>query len=210
MLDKYKNIIVIGAHPDDIEMGCAGLILRLVNNGSTIYSVAMSRCNDQFREEEKDKLECEYETSMTKLGVKNRYLYDFPNRKLPENSLEIMNIFNKLQLMIKPDLVLIPYLNDPHQDHSTVAYCAIRAFRSTETILQYEILRHGSYTFTPTLFVDITEVIGKKLEVLMSYESQISRRKYFDLETFKSLAKTRGAQSGYDYSEGFVVYKMFW
>ena len=210
MFENYKRIITIGAHTDDIEMGCAGLISKCIDSGAEVHSVIMSKCDDQFAEKEKGRLECEFNDSMNSLGVTNSHLYDFPNKELPEHRIEIMDIFNRLQLEIKPDLVLIPFLNDPHQDHSTVAYSAIRSFRGTETVLQYEILRHGSYTFTPTLFVDISEHMERKLKALACYKSQASSRAYFDSESFKALAKTRGAQSGYNYAEGFVIYKMFW
>lgn len=210
MLKTFKNVIALGAHPDDIEMGCGGFISKLIQSGATVSTHVMSKCDDQFETTEKGKLVHEYDKAMTTLGVEDKNLYDFPNKELPQNSIETMNIFNKLQHEINPDLVLIPFLDDPHQDHSTVAYSAIRSFRGTETILQYEILRHGSYSFTPTFFVDITDYLDQKIEALRHYESQYCKRKYFDSETFKSLARTRGAQSGYNYAEGFLVYKMFW
>jgi len=210
MLKSYKKVIALGAHPDDIEMGCGGFISKLIENGVAVCTHVMSKCDDQFEEMEKGKLVSEYENSMSSLGVKDKNLYDFPNKELPQNTIEMMNLLNTLQNEIKPDLVLIPFLDDPHQDHSAVAHAAIRTFRGTETILQYEILRHGSYSFTPTLFVDITDYLDQKVESLKHYESQYSKRKYFDSETFRSLARTRGAQSGYNYAEGFLVYKMFW
>src|SRR6266705_287017 len=66
-------------------------------------------------------------------------------------------ILEGLQEAVEPDLVFIPFLEDPHQDHAALAHAAIRTFRGNETILQYEILRYGSHSFTPSLFVEITE-----------------------------------------------------
>lgn len=209
-LQTHKKILALGAHPDDIELGCSGLILKSIDSGSEIYTAVMSRCDDQFTEEEKGALTREYSNSANILKISKTFLYDFPNKELPEHRIEIMNIFNHMQHDINPDLVLIPSLQDPHQDHSAVAASAIRTFRGTETILQYEILRHGSHTFTPTLFVDISNYLDKKLEVLNCYKTQLKRRAYFDNESFKALARTRGAQSGYNFAEGFVIYKMFW
>ncbi|MCK4827116.1 PIG-L family deacetylase [bacterium] len=207
---NHKKILAIGAHPDDIELGCAGLIAKCVDMGAEVYTSVMSRCDDQFTEEEKGALKHEYCSSTNLLGISKTFLYDFPNKELPEHRIEIMDILNNMQRDISPDLVLIPSLNDPHQDHSAVASSAIRTFRGTETILQYEILRHGSHTFTPTLFVDIADHLDKKLEALSCYKTQLERRAYFDNESFKALARTRGAQSGYEFAEGFVIYKMFW
>ena len=185
-------------------------ISKLIQNGATVYTHVMSKCDDQFEVKDKGKLVSEYEKAMSTLGVTDKNLYDFPNKELPKYQNEMMDIFNKLQIELKPDLVLIPYLKDPHQDHNAVAHTAIRAFRGLEAILQYEILRHSSYTFTSTLFVDISNYLEIKIKALTCYKSQIERRAYFDEESFRALARTRGAQSGFNYAEGFVVYKMFW
>lgn len=209
-INNYKKILAIGAHPDDIEMGCSGLIRQFTDIGARVWTTTMSKCDDQFTDEEKGKLVEECSNSSHILGIHKTLLNDFPNKELPEHRIEIMDIFNNLQKEIKPDLILIPSLNDPHQDHSEVANCAVRTFRGIETILQYEILRHGSFTFTPTLFVDISDYIETKVKALCCYKSQVSRRAYFDEESFRALARTRGAQSGYTYAEGFVIYKMFW
>lgn len=209
-LNNHKTILAIGAHTDDIEMGCAGLIARLTDIDANVNIAIMSKCDDQFSEDEKGKLVEECHRSSDILRIGKTYLYDFPNKELPEHRIEIMNNFNNLQKEVQPDLILMPSLNDPHQDHSEVAHCAVRTFRGTETILQYEILRHGSHTFMPTLFVDISKYIDTKVKALCCYKSQMERRAYFDEESFRALARTRGAQSGYNYAEGFVIYKMFW
>ena len=188
----------------------AGLIARYVDSGAAVYVAAMSKCDDQFDKNEKDLLIRECHEAAHVLGISETFIHDFPNKELPEHRIEIMDIYNSYQSEFNPDLVLIPFLDDPHQDHSAVAHSAIRTFRGNETILQYEILRHGSHTFTPTLFVDISKYIDKKLKALDCYKSQMKRRAYFEEESFKALARTRGAQSGYNYAEGFVIYKMFW
>ena len=170
----------------------------------------ISRCNNQFGEDKKEELVNECQNSANILGVKTEIcIYDLPNMELPENRREIMKILEEKQGEIRPELALIPFINDPHQDHETVAKAAIRIFRSNETILQYEILRHGSHSFTPNLFVDITKYIDKKLDALSCYISQ-TKREYFNRKSFKGIARARGAQSGYKYAEGFLIYKMFW
>ena len=207
---SFKKVLALGAHADDIEMGCGGTLAKAKSQGAEIYTVVMSKCNDELPPDKKDARADEYMRSAKIMGVKEADIWDFPNRELPKHQTEIMDRFNKLQLEIEPDLVLIPWLEDSHQDHQTVAQCAIRSFRRNETIIQYEILRYGSYTFTPTLFVDITPFLDVKLKALDSYNTQKDRIKYYSDDIFKSLARTRGAQSGYDYAEGFVSYKIFW
>ena len=207
--ESNQKILAIGAHPDDIEIGCGGFLMKLKAKSAELWYAAMSKCNNQFSEEEQDTLVREQAAAAEILGIDHTRIFDFPNKELPENRREIMDVMNELQAEIEPDIVLIPHLSDPHQDHSTVGHCAIRTFRSRETILQYEILRHGSATFSPNVYVDITEYLDKKIGAIKCFSSQKVKRKFFDEESFKALARTRGFQSGYDFAEGFVAYRIF-
>ncbi|PKP51801.1 MAG: hypothetical protein CVT90_02950, partial [Candidatus Altiarchaeales archaeon HGW-Altiarchaeales-3] len=139
-IKKYKRILAVGAHPDDIECGCSGFIAWCIEAEIEVHFCAMSRCDNQFGEDEKDRLITECKNSANILGVKTKIpIYDIPNMELPEHRREVMKILDEKQREIKPELVLIPFINDPHQDHETVAKAAVRTFRSNETILQYEI-----------------------------------------------------------------------
>lgn len=209
-LKNFKNILAIGAHPDDIEVGCGGFLAKCIDSGINICTAIMSKCNNTNPNCQINIREEEYYAATGYLRINKALIYDLPDTELPEHRKEIMSILTNLQEEIHPDLVLIPFLDDPHQDHSTIAHAAIRIFRRHESILQYEILRHGSHTFTPSLFVDISDFISKKLKALEYYRTQIDQKAYFDKESYKSLARTRGAQSGFDYAEGFVVYKLYW
>lgn len=209
-MKNFKSILFIGAHPDDIEVGCGGFVAKCIHNGITVNTAIMSKCNNTSQECEHDFREKEYSDATTYLGVNKSLIFDLPDTEIPEHRIELMKILTKLQEEFHPDLVLIPFLEDPHQDHSTIAHASVRIFRRHESILQYEILRHGSHTFTPSLFVDISDFIDTKLKALEFYKTQINQKAYFDKESYKSLARTRGAQSGFDYAEGFVVYKLYW
>lgn len=204
-----SRVLALGAHPDDVELGCGGSLSRLAKDGAEVHAAVFTRCEDETPDDPDLRFR-ECEAAAVTLGLKRVRVFEFPNRQLPEHRLEVMIEMEKLQAAIQPDLVFIPFLEDPHQDHETVARAAIRAFRRRETILEFEILRYGSHTFTPSLFVDIGASIETKVAALRQYKSQFARRAYFDEESFRSLARTRGAQSGYDYAEGFVIYKMFW
>ncbi len=208
---QFRSALAIGAHPDDIEMGCAGTLARLQDMGADVNCAIMSMCEEEQCEEERDVRKKEFEEASTILGIKTCRTYDFPNRELPSQSVKMMDLFAELREELKPELILIPWMEDSHQDHCAVAYAAIRAFRKNETIIQYEILRYGSHTFTPNLFVDITKYIEEKLKSLECYRTQKAKRGiYFDRRSYESLAITRGAQAGYDFAEGFVIYKCLW
>ena len=157
--NQFKNILAIGAHPDDIEVGCAGFLAKCIHNGINVNTAILSKCDNTSPDFEEGVREREYMGATKYLGIANSLIFDLPDTEFPENRMKVMEILTELQETIKPDLVLIPFLEDPHQDHTTVAHAAIRIFRRHESILQYEILRHGSYTFTPSLFVDISDYI---------------------------------------------------
>lgn len=205
----YQRVLALGAHPDDVELGCGGAVLLAHEAGAEVHAAIMSRCEDEAPRATSNLRANEFLRACEITGAKP-HTYSLPNRELPEHRREVMEVLERLQDEVKPDLVFIPFLEDPHQDHETVAKAAVRTFRRNETILQYEIIRYGSHSFTPSLFVDISEVLEGKLAALRCYESQFQKRAYFDEESFRSLARTRGAQSGCAYAEGFVLYKMFW
>ena len=204
----YRRVLALGAHPDDVELGCAGTLVLARKAGADIHAAVMSHCEDEAPSKPDVRIG-EFLRACEVTGSKP-HSYRLPNRELPEHRREVMDILERLQEDVRPDLVFVPFLEDPHQDHRTVAMAAVRTFRRDETILEYEILRYGSHSFTPSVFVDVTEVLETKLAALRCYDSQFKARPYFDEESFRSLARTRGAQSGYAYSEGFVLYRMFW
>ncbi len=208
-LRGYSRVLALGAHPDDIELGCGGSLILGSKAGVDIHAATLSACEDEAPPGRPGLRMKEFLRACDVTGA-TPHAYELPNREFPEHRREVMDVLERLQEDVKPDLLFIPFLEDPHQDHETVAKAAIRTFRRNETILQYEILRYGSHSFTPSLFVDITGALEAKLAALRCYTSQFKARAYFDEESFKSLARTRGAQSGCGYAEGFVLYKMFW
>ncbi len=207
---SFKQVLTISAHPDDAELGCAGTVARAIEAGARVDACLMTTCADEAPRGRKTLRADEFLHATKVLGIRKTHVFDLPNRDLPAHATDMMDRFADLQDSIQPDLVLVPWSEDSHQDHSAVALAAIRSFRRRETILQYEILRYGSHSFTPNLFIDITDVLDLKMKVLACYKSQAERRSYFDDESFRGLARTRGAQIGYDYAEGFLIYKMLW
>jgi N-acetylglucosamine malate deacetylase 1 len=107
---------------------------------------------------------------------------------------------------LNPDLVLMPSLNDIHQDHATIAQEGLRAFKGS-TILGYELI-WNNLTFNTTAFIDLNEEqIQKKCDSLKEYKSQASRD-YMSEDFIFSLAKTRGVQIGVKYAESFEVVRL--
>jgi LmbE family N-acetylglucosaminyl deacetylase len=139
------------------------------------------------------------------LGVKkeNLILFDFDVRHFPSHRQEILEEMVKLNASIKPDLVLMPNVNDIHQDHQTIYAEGLRAFKQT-TILGYE-LPWNNLIFTTNTFIKLDEAnIKQKIAALNEYKSQ-SARTYLNEDFIRSLARTRGVQIGTDYAEAFEL-----
>lgn len=153
----------------------------------------------------KDILKKEVKAATLKLGLKteNLIIYNYKVRNLNYQRQDILENLIKLRAEIKPELILMPSINDIHQDHLTIAQEGLRAFK-TKTILGYELI-WNNLTFSTTSFVKLDKShILKKYNALQEYESQ-RMRDYMSEEFIFALAKSRGVQIGADYAEAFEV-----
>ncbi len=202
---KNKKILFLGAHPDD-EFGCAGSLLKFIEEGAEVYYAVFSFCEESVPEGfPKDVLRNEFSNSLKVLGVKpeNVIQYDYKVRNFPSRRQEILEDIVALKKKISPDLVMIPALTDIHQDHHTIAMEGVRAFKHA-TILGYE-LPQNTITFKHACFVCLKEdQIQKKIKALMSYESQ-AKRPYMSESFIAGVAKIRGVQIDEEYAEAFEV-----
>ena len=209
MLSKFKNVYVLAPHTDDGELGAGGTIAKLLELGANIYYFAFSTAAESVPEGmPRNILKTEVIKATTKLGIqeKNVVIYNYQVRKLNYSRQEILEDLMKHKKKLKPDLVLMPSLNDIHQDHATIAQEGLRAFKGS-TILGYELI-WNNLTFNTTSFINLEEKhIQKKCDSLKEYKSQASRD-YMSEDFIFSLAKTRGVQIGVKYAESFEVVRM--
>jgi len=206
MLSKFKNIYVLAPHTDDGELGAGATIAKLIENGANVYYFAFSTAEASVPEGfSKDILKTEVINATSKLGIKksNVIIYNYEVRKLNYARQEILEDLISHRKQLQPDLVLMPSLNDIHQDHSTIAEEGLRAFKNT-TILGYELI-WNNLTFNTTSFVKLDKkYIQAKCDALKEYKSQ-GERDYMSEDFIFSLAKTRGIQIGCKYAESFEV-----
>jgi len=184
MLSKFKTVYVLAPHTDDGELGAGATISKLIEEGADVYYFAFSTA---------------------KLGIKkeNVIIYNYEVRKLNYARQEILEDLMKYKRKLKPDLVLMPSLNDIHQDHSTIAQEGLRAFKNC-TILGYELI-WNNLTFDTTSFIKLDKkYIQAKCDALKEYKSQ-GNRNYMGEEFIFALARTRGVQIGTTYAESFEV-----
>ena len=168
--------------------------------------VTLSSCQDSVPNGlPRDILESEARLAAKILNLPkgNLSILDFVVREFSAERQKILQTFYDLNKSLKPDLVILPALQDLHQDHATVSIEGLRAFKNS-SVLAYEI-PWNNLNFQTTLFVSLEERhVNQKLKALASYESQ-SHRPYMNSEFLKSQLIFRGTQAGAKFAEAFEV-----
>ena len=221
---KDEKLLVIAPHSDDEVLGCGGLISKIKNDGGKVYVLIFNlgfEKNDTKDSQEKRKKEV-YD-AMDALNVDDFHLvHDQPdnNRDLdakPLHSLiEIIESTSSVSLeKISPTIVAIPTIFSHHQDHVHLHHACIAALRPISTpvsniVLSYEAPEHSRWSasgiFEPNLFVEIDDVIDKKIEAFLKYKSQI-RPGGRDTDSIRNQAKYRGQEVGKNLCEAFFVHR---
>ena len=204
-----KKILVLAPHTDDGELGCGATISKLIENNNDVYYVAFSACRQSvLKDFPEDILETEVKAATKILGIKpeNLMLYDFQVRTFNFHRQDILDKLIELKKTLNPDVIFIPSVNDLHQDHSTIANEAIRAFKHC-TILSYEVPWNNVSFYTGCFVILEDRHLDKKIQAIHEYKSQ-SHRGYINEDFIRSLATVRGVQIGVRYAETFDVVRL--
>lgn len=199
-----KRVLFLGAHPDDIEIGC-GALLHHIAQKTEVLCVTLS---DNQKNPDLQKVKGEHLQSMKVLGVpEEKILFGpFSTRTFPNSRQEILEYFLKLRKDFKPDLIFTHSKQDVHQDHNTMTDEALRAFRGI-TVLGFDVVR-SSYGFFPHFLVEVTEEdVNKKIEALSKYETYKDRY-YFNSELTRSIMIRHGALAEVKFAEGFDILRI--
>jgi LmbE family N-acetylglucosaminyl deacetylase len=197
------NILAIGAHPDDVEIGCGGLLLKAARHGHNIFMYTLTRGswsgNPKIRIQEQI-----YSSEFIK--AKALWIDNFEDTKLCLND----TLINHIELMInrsKADIIYVPSLHDAHHDHRAVAESALEAGRYASNILSYEM--PVTKLFEPQVYYDISDVISDKVELINIFLSQKDKM-FIQSNAIKGLAQYRALQSrlGVTAMEAFEVLKV--
>ena len=199
-----RRVCFIGAHPDDIELGCGALIAHIANQ-TDILCVTLS---DNQKNPELTHLVDEHYRSMEMLGVSQDrvILKQFETRRFPHARQEILEFMVEMKRKFNPDLVFVHTKADIHQDHQTVVEEGLRAFRGT-TVLGFDVLR-SSYGFFPNFLVGVDETdVDKKIQALAEYKTYQARY-YFDPAITRSTLIRHGALAERPFAEGFDILRI--
>jgi LmbE family N-acetylglucosaminyl deacetylase len=200
------KILCMGAHSDDIEIGCGGTILRLADQypGCEFHWVVFNAIG--IRETEAKRGAQLFAGS----GLKGPQLKSFQDGFMPYVGGEVKAVFENDLKQLSPDLVFTHNGNDAHQDHRLISQLTWNTFRG-HFILEYEIPKYDGDLGQPNVFVPLEKgVCEKKIGYLMeAFQSQQTKR-WFQPDTFLSLMRLRGmecaASSGY--AEAFYCRKL--
>ena len=214
------NVIVISPHPDDETLGAGGSLLRHKDENDGIYWINITNIKEEYGYSSKlvKKRQREIEAVAKEYGFN-----DFLNLSLRPASLsnnDILNIISKVHSFIekvKPEILYVPFYGDPHSDHRIV-FDALRPFFKSfrypyiKKVLMMEIISETDNQFVkpflPNVFVDISNYIDKKLEIMSIYESEIGEHPFpRSLENIKRLTMYRGSQCNCKFAESFMLLK---
>ncbi len=203
------NILAIGSHPDDIEYGCGGTLLKYARQGHNTYLFvatqgheggdADTRLEEQLRSNEI-------------MGVKNIFWGGYIDTEIPLNK-ELISRLEEVIREVRPNFIFVHFPQDTHQDHRTLSNATVSATRYIPNVLFYE----GPTTqeFLPSVYVDIEGVVDDKVSLLRAHHSQISKLYNTEIEDLTivesmiSCANFRGIQGRVKYAEGFSSLRLF-
>ncbi len=199
-----KKVCFIGAHPDDIELGC-GAFISNINGKTDILCVTLS---DNQNNPQLTHLVEEHYRSMAVLGISPSQikLGTFATRRFPELRQEILEYLYQLNHDYQPDIVITHTRADIHQDHQQSTEEVLRAFRGT-TVLGFDALR-SSYGFFPHFLVEVSESdVMRKITALAEY-STYGDRYYFDEAVLRATLVRHGALAERPFAEGFDILRI--
>ena len=204
MIFYGKRVLFLGAHPDDIEIGCGALIHRIAPL-SELLCVTLS---DNQKNPALSKVVDEQYRSMAVLGVpKEQVIFGpFTTRVFPQARQDILEYFLKLRSDFQPDIIFVHSKQDVHQDHLTMTDEALRAFRGI-TVLGFDVVR-SSHGFFPHFLIEVQEAdVEAKIQALAQYETYKDKY-YFNCDLTRSILLRHGALAEKPFAEGFDILRI--
>jgi LmbE family N-acetylglucosaminyl deacetylase len=205
--NSILRVLCLGSHSDDIEIGCGGTILKIIegHRRTVFYWVV-------FSSGKKRKREAEASANNFLSGAKEKTIMieDFRDGFFPYVGGEIKKYFEKLKQEFTPNLVFTHYRMDLHQDHRLICDLTWNTFRD-HLVLEYEIPKYDGDLGCPNLFVHLKEAIcERKVKYILNHFKSQRNNQWFNRETFQSLMRLRGIESNapHKYAEAFYCRKL--
>jgi LmbE family N-acetylglucosaminyl deacetylase len=207
-LRSLKRILCVGAHSDDIEIGCGGTLLRLTDEHSDLEIMWVVFSGGGKRTKEANASARDF----LKRARKSRVIVkDFKTSYFPVQLEAIKDFFETLK-KFDPDVVFTHYRDDRHQDHRVLSDLAWNTFRS-HVILEYEIPKYDGDLGMPNLYVPISKrLCVRKVRLLLRHFSSQGNKHWFSEELFLAVPRIRGMEcdAPSKYAEAFYGRKLMW
>ena len=200
---RPRGVLALGAHPDDVEIGCGGTLLRLADRWPGL-PVTVAVLTGSAQRHQEAKVACDVFLAGCDVTLKT---FDLPDGRLPAVWGQVKQHLEDVANDVDVDVILTPRTDDAHQDHRLVAELVPTVWRD-HLVLEYEIPKYDGDLGQPNLYVTLSEAIAREKVRLLAkaYPSQI-HRDWWDEEMFLGLARLRGMECRSRYAEAFVVKK---
>ena len=205
--NKKPNILCLGAHSDDIEIGCGGTILRLIEELPKAKFLWIVFSGNKLRNKEAKKSASIF---LKKNQAKQVVVHNFRESYFPFIGDEVKDCFEQIKIEFNPDIIFTHYGSDLHQDHELISKLTWNTFRN-HFILEYEIPKYDGDLGSPNFFVHLDDsFVQKKINYLCKIFQTQKKKLWFSEESFRSLMRIRGLESNSltSYSEAFYCRKM--
>lgn len=209
-----KNVLAVGAHADDVEIGCGGTVALHTRNGDNVIILVMTESSYTYydgtvlRAKEEGKIEEENAAKVLSAKLIN---LGFRTKEVPYSA-ESIEAINKVIDEYEIDIIYTHWYHDTHQDHMRTTQSVISAGRFVKNILMYEPnypAGRSYFGFRNQYYVDVTSAFELKMEALKQHKSQV--KKYGDdyLEAIEARARHRGCEIACRYAECYEVLRLF-
>lgn len=198
------KVLAIGAHPDDIELGCGATLLAHRRRGDSVSLLVMSSG-------ERGPLDAvpralEQQNAAELLNAELRW-GGFPDGSVPQGH-EAVELIEAARKACGADIVYTHAPDDSHQDHRATALASLAACRRVQRVCLYEA--PSSRHFDPSIYVDVEDLVEDKLRLIGAHRSQVLKNGLVDLEAVSAQARYRGFQARIRHAEAFESTRFVW
>ena len=198
------KVLAIGAHPDDIELGCAGALLRHIAAGDEVTMLVMTP--GEMGPQGLTSRVREQEAASAVIGA-TLVWGPFEDGNVPSGR-EAVSVVDEIIARTGADVIYAHAPNDTHQDHVATSLAALASGRRMARVLFYQ--SPSTTSFNPTVFVDVERTLGDKLASLRAHWSQVMQCSMVDLEAVEAGARYWGSRAKISYAEAFETPRFVW
>ena len=196
-----QRVLAIGAHPDDIELGCGATLLAHKARGDKVSMLVMT-AGERGPQDARSRVR-EQEEAAGMLGA-DLFWGEFLDGAVPDGR-EGVSVVEAVMGLTRADVIYVHCPNDSHQDHRATSAVTMSASRHARQILFYA--SPSTYRFEPTHFIDVGGLVEGKLDLLRCHMSQVMKSGMVDLEAVEAESRYRGHQARVRFAEAFEAHR---